>query len=347
MVVASAAKCRMGKPLMQDSMLQAGTEPGLRFACVINGKGGCEERHWEGVAAWRREDGFLWIHLERDTPEAIAWIREQSGLDPLVAQALLDDESRPTIESFDNALLLILRGVNIAEKDEVELVPMHVWIDQHRAITLRDKDHTLTALRDIRIALKTGRGPRKPGSLLVQICEKIVRDVGPSIEEMDGDVEKLEDAMISTASKELRRSLAEIRRRAVHLRRYLGPERDALIRLQTEDTRLLDKQDRLRLRCVIDGLIRYLEDLDALRDRTTILHEDLAAQLSEKIAQTSNRLTAVAALLLPPSLVAGMLGANIAGIPGQESPSAFWELSALILLLMAVQAFILRRIGWL
>jgi zinc transporter len=333
--------------MMKDATLQAGAEPGLRFACVLNGKGGCEERDWQGVAAWRPEDGFLWIHMERDTPEAVAWIREKSDVDPLVAEALLNDESRPTVESFDNALLLILRGVNIAERDEVELVPMHVWIDQYRAITLRDKDHALSALRDIRIALQAGRGPRKPGGLLVQICEKIVRDVAPSIDEMDDDVEKLEDAVIGTASKELRRSLADIRRRAVHLRRYLGPEREALIRLQTEDTRLLDKQNRLRLRCVIDSVIRYLEDLDALRDRTTILHEDLAAQLSEKIAQTSNRLTAVAAMLLPPSLVAGMLGANIAGIPGQENPFAFWELSGLILLLMMVQVFVLRRIGWL
>jgi zinc transporter len=160
--------------MMQDTTLQAGVEPGLRFACVLDGKGGC---------------------------------------------------------SFDNALLLILRGVNIAERDEVELVPMHVWIDQYRAITLRDRDHALSALRDIRIALQAGRGPRKPGGLLVQVCEKIVRDVAPSIEEMDADVEKLEEAVIGTASKELRRSLADIRRRAVHLRRYLGPERAALIRL--------------------------------------------------------------------------------------------------------------------
>ena len=333
--------------MMRDVTLQAGIEPGLRFACVLDGKGGCRECNWQGIAAWRPEDGFLWIHLERDTPEAIAWMHEKSGLDPLVAEALLDDESRPTVETFDSALLLILRGVNIAETDEVELVPMHVWVDQYRAITLRDKAHALSALRDIRIALQAGRGPRKPGSLLVQLCEKIVRDVAPSIDEMDDAVEKLEDAVMGKASRELRRSLAEIRRRAVHLRRYLGPEREALIRLQTEDTRLLDKQNRLRLRCVIDSLIRCLEDLDALRDRSTILHEDLAAQISEKIAQTSNRLTAVAALLLPPSLVAGMLGANIAGIPGQESPLAFWMLALLIVVLMVTQAFVLRRIGWL
>jgi Mg2+ and Co2+ transporter CorA len=42
-----------------------------------------------------------------------------------------------------------------------------------------------------------------------------------------------------------------------------------------------------------------------------------------------------------------MLGANIDGIPGQENPFAFWELSGLIILLMLVQALLLRRIGWL
>lgn len=332
---------------MQKIEMTAGAEPGLRFACALDGSGGCCELDWHGVRTWRAERGFLWIHLERDAPEAIRWITEESGLDPLITQALLDEESRPTIESFDGGLLLVLRGINLAAKDEVELVPIHVWINDHRAITLRDKNHSLSALRDIRIALQLGRGPRKPGQLLVQICEKIVRDCGPGIEEMDEEVEHLEDELIASTSKELRRMLAELRRRAVHLRRYLGPQREALIRLQTEDCRLLDKNDRLRLRCVIDSIIRYLEDMDAIRDRTTILHEDLAAQMSEKIALTSNRLTAVAALLLPPSLVAGMLGANVGGIPGHESPMAFWEMSLVMLVLMLAQGFVLRRIGWL
>ena len=327
--------------------MQAGVEPGLRFACLLNGRGGCTEVDWQGISTWQPEQGFLWIHLERDAPEAVRWIMEESGLEPLVAQALLDEESRPTIESFETALLLVLRGVNLLEKDEIELVPIHIWIDEKRAITLRDRDHALSALRDIRIALQGSRGPRKAGGLLVQICEKIVRDTAPGVEDMDEEVERLEDAMVGSASRELRRSLAELRRRAVHLRRFLGPQREALIRLQTEDTRLLDRNDRMRLRCTIDSVIRYLEDMDALRDRTTILHEDLAAQISEKIAVTSNRLTAVAALLLPPSLVAGMLGANVGGIPGQESSMAFWEMSLVMLALMLAQWLILRLIGWL
>jgi zinc transporter len=336
------------------SIPAAGAEPGLRFACVLNGKGGCDTLDWRGVEQWQPDDGFLWIHLERDTAEAAAWISGPAGLEPIVAEALIAEDSRPTIEAFEHGLFLVLRGVNIAEGEgmdgvggEPDLVPIHIWIDQSRAITLRDKDHALSALRDIRIALQAARGPRTAGGLLVQISEKIVRDLGPSVDRIDEAVELLEERATATRERGIRRALAEIRRRAVHLRRYLGPEREALLRLQTEDTPLLDKRDRLRLRCVIDSLIRYLEDLDALRDRTTILHEEMAALTSERIAQTSNRLTAVAALLLPPSLVAGMLGANIGGIPGRESPIAFWELSILIVVMLVIQALILRRIRWL
>jgi zinc transporter len=326
---------RAGRPALD---LPAGREPGLRFAVVLDGKGGCVELDWQGVAAWQPEHGFLWVHLERDAPEAQAWVMGPSGIDPLISEALVAEDSRPRVEHVDDALLLILRGINLAPGSSLQLVPLHVWITPNRALTLRDKTHALSALRDIRIALKSGRGPRGPGFLLGQIADKMVRDLDPVLEEMEDEVEGLEEEIIGTAMGELRR--------AIHLRRYLGPQRDALYQLRNEDTSILDKRDRMRLRGVIDSLVRHIEDLDAIRDRTSLLHDDLAAMISEKIARTTYRFTAIAGLLLPPSLVAGLLGANIGGIPGQDNPYAFFGLAGLIVFLLSLQALILRRMGW-
>ena len=162
---------------MQDSMLQAGTEPGLRFACVINGRrlrrAPLGRRRSVAPGRWFPLDPSGAGHARGDRLDP-----RGSGLDPLVAQALLDDQIpahhrvvRP------RPLLLVLRGVNIAEKDEGR-AGADARLDRSAPGHLRcATDHSLTALRDIRIALKTGRGPRKPGSLLVQMCEKIVRDV--------------------------------------------------------------------------------------------------------------------------------------------------------------------------
>ncbi|MBX9635667.1 MAG: zinc transporter ZntB [Magnetospirillum sp.] len=329
--------------------IQAGTLPGLRFAALLDRTGGCLDLDWDGIARWRPEDGFLWIHLERDDPHAAAWVREKSGIDPLVALALLADESRPRVEDVDDNLMVVLRGVNVCDDSgEAELVPIHIWAEPNRLISLRDKDHQLSALRAIRLALLNGKGPRTPGGLLAQIAERVVEHLELVIDNMEEQVGVLEDSCIERyADATLRGQLARVRRRAIHLRRYLGPQRDALYRIQHDDATWLSREAKLRLREVTDKVVRHIEDLDALRDRTTVLHEDLSAQISERIASTSNRLTAVAALLLPPSLVAGMLGANVGGIPGHDDPLAFWEMCLITLGLMPFLWVLLKKLKWL
>jgi zinc transporter len=164
---------------------------------------------------------------------------------------------------------------------------------------------------------------------------------------MDDGLERLEDRLYDKDSPALRRELAEIRRNAIHLRRYLGPQREVMVRLQAEPTPLLDRVSRLRLRGVTDRVVRACEDLDAVRDRATILYQDLTAQIQESIARTSYRFTVVAAVLLPPSLVAGILGVNIGGIPGSDDPGAFYELIGILGVLFLIQFIVLKWMKWL
>ncbi len=64
--------------------LKYGAQPGLRFACVLDGKGVCRDLDWRELKRWAVGWGTLWVHLERDDPEAQRWLREESGVDPLL-----------------------------------------------------------------------------------------------------------------------------------------------------------------------------------------------------------------------------------------------------------------------
>lgn len=328
--------------------IKAGLQPGLRFAALLDRNGGCTDLDWDGIARWRPEDGFLWIHLERDDPVSAAWVRDRSGIDPLAALALLADDSRPRVEDMEDDLMVVLRGVNVAESTgEAELVPIHVWAEADRLISLRDTEHQLSALRSIRLALLAGKGPRTPGGLLALIAEKVVEHLELVIDGMEDVVGDLEDACLErNADASLRSHLAQVRRQAIHLRRYLGPQRDALYRIQHDDASWLSRDAKRRMREVTDKVVRHIEDLDALRDRTTVLHEDLSTQIAEKIANTSNRFTVLTALLLPPSLLAGLLGANVGGIPGHDDPWAFWQMCLLTVGLMPILWLLLKRLKW-
>jgi zinc transporter len=329
--------------------LRYGERPGLRFACVLDGRGRARDLSWDELRQWQPGQGVLWIHLERDAPEAQRWLLEESGINPVMCEALLAEESRPRVEDVEDALLAVLRGVNAGTSgpDALDLVPIHLWIDANRVISLRDKDHFLLALRDIREALAAGKGPIGAGDLFVRIAEKLVRDVEPVLAALDDEVDHLDDQLKELDNETARHRLGDQRRRAIHLRRYLAPQREALFRLQVEDMPWLSRRDKIHLREVTDKVLRYVESLDTTRDRTTILHEDLTALVAERISKNSNRLTALAAILLPPSLLAGTLGANVGGIPGSDNPWAFAVVVAVILAIFPIEVWILRRLGWL
>ena len=54
-----------------------------------------------------------WTHVNFSDPRDAAWIRQESGLAPIIAEALLSDESRPRALHQDDGILVILRGVNL------------------------------------------------------------------------------------------------------------------------------------------------------------------------------------------------------------------------------------------
>ncbi len=340
---------RRGARLGDQATLKYGEQPGLRFACLLDGAGGCRDLGWDGIDAWKPEDGALWVHLERDHPDAQAWLRARSSIDRFAVEALLAEETRPRVEDYDgDGVLAILRGVNRAAPSEIlGLVPIHLWIDNQRVISLRDKDHYLMALRDIREALTKGKGPVRVGALFARITEKLVKNLEPVIDELEEFADALDESLLQKPTHECRLKLSELRRQSINLRRYLAPQREALFRIQEEDAAWLHKRDKIRLRETTDKLLRHLENLDSTRDRATILHEDLAAQTAEEHAKASNRLTLVAAVLLPPSLFAGLLGSNVAGIPLHDRPWAFAVVVAVVLALFPLEIWVLRRMKWL
>ncbi|MDM9648196.1 MULTISPECIES: CorA family divalent cation transporter [unclassified Rhizobium] len=335
-------------------MASYGVEPGIRFALLLDGRGGCRQIDMDDVCAWKPGDGVIWLHLERDHPAAAEWVNAKGGFDSFVAEALLEEETRPRVEPVDDGLLIILRGVCATAPDEAEephsgldLVPLHLWVDGDRVVSLRDSGHYITALRDIRAALEKGKGPQRSGDLLALIGEKLVRDLEPVLDGMDEEVDELDEMIFHGEASEVRERLKLLRRRSVQLRRYLAPQRDALNRIEHDDAPWLLERDKLRLREVIDKLMRFIEYLDAIRDRTGILHDDLSTVISERIARNSNRLAALAALLLPPSVVAGLFGMNVGGIPGVNDTWAFIVIVGFVTITSIATLWALRRIGWL
>ena len=119
-----------------------------------------------------------------------------------------------------------------------------------------------------------------------------------------------------------------------------------MTRLALEQASCLLGEHRALLREIGDRTTRLVEDLDAARERAGVVQDELNSLISEEMNRTMYLLTVVAAVLLPPSLITGLLGINVGGIPGTDHPLAFVMVIAVIVVLALVEVLILRRLRW-
>jgi zinc transporter len=318
---------------------------GLVFSYILKGGGG-QHLDWEAVRKWDPTQGVLWLHLDRADEEVKKWLVEESGIDAVSCEALLAEETRPRIVSYPNALLLILRGVNCNPgADPEDMVSIRMWLDEHRIISMRHRK--VMAIDDIYKSIEAGKAPDSVNDFMVMVANRIADRMGDVINDIDDNVDELEDLVLVGESYELRPKLANLRRQTISMRRYISPQRDVLARLQNERISWLNDIDKVRIRETAERTARFVDELDAARDRAAITQEELNNRLSEQMSKTMYILSIVAAIFLPLGLVTGLLGINVGGIPGTENNFAFAFVSIFLVVFALILYLFFKRKRWL
>jgi zinc transporter len=288
--------------------------------------------------AWTNRDSGLWIHINRENAEAQTWLRDQSGLDPLIVQSILAPETRPRFDTVPGGIQVNLRGINMNEGAQPEdMVSIRCYCDGGRLITARLP--RLRAVDDVRASLSEGHGPKTLGQVLTAIGDRLTFRIGDLVLKMDEQVDDMEEMDNPDEGQ-----LGDLRRRILELRRYVAPQREALTRASAQFDDTLDDRAHAQFAEIRERTARLLDDLEVLRDRTQFIREEIADRRNDKMNRAMYSLSLVAGLFLPLGFVTGLLGINVGGMPGVDDRWAFWIVCGLIVLLaVGVFAFFKNR----
>ena len=319
---------------------------GLIHAKLLDGGGGARDLDWMEVGAWAPEQGCLWLHFDYEQEEASRWIGESSGLNDIAINSLLTAETRPRAINRGDNLLLALRGVNLNPGSEPDdMVSVRIWTDGKRLISTRRR--TLQSTQDILGELEEGIGPKTAADLLIASADRIIERMGSTVDNFEERIAEAEERVLAGEIENLRFDLAQLRKQAIVIRRYLAPQREAMNRLFTEPLSWIDEMDRLRLREINDRLIRHIEDIDAVRERAAMTHDEMLSQVSEEMNKRSYIFTLVATVFLPLGFLTGLMGINVGGMPGVEDGEAFWIVVAMCAGITGALAVLFRLKRWL
>jgi len=244
-------------------------------AFLLDKKGSALELTYEELDGIDRIDKILWVHFDYSSKEAIEWIRNKSNIDSVAIDALLTEETRPRTTVLGEALLIALRGVNLNPNSKPEdMISIRLYISPNMIISTRKRN--LLSVTEIIEDLKSGIGPKSSSEFLVQLTLRVTDRMDNVIDEIQDRTDFLEENLIDSTTTELRNEILSIRRETIVLKRYLTPQKEALVKLYNEKIPWIDEYQRIELRETNDQLMRHIEELDTIRDKVILIQEELS-----------------------------------------------------------------------
>jgi zinc transporter len=303
-------------------------------ALLLDGSGGAKELSDEEVRNWSPDDGLLWVDCDQNNAAVKEWLTRQADVSQNARNILLAGETRPRSVDEGDGLLVILRGINMnpgAVPDD--MVAVRMCLQERRIITAHRRK--LLSIQDVIESLVAGAGPKTVGEFLIALTVNLGRRISAAIENIENLVDEQEAEVAQGDIGELRAALGVVRRQAAAIRRHLAPQRDTLDRIVRAHAGLLTDRETFDLREEGDQLTRYVEDLDLARENALVTQEELMNRVAQEQNARVYLLSVISAIFLPLTFVTGLLGMNVAGLPGVDNSSGFM-ISALIMLLLAV-----------
>lgn len=300
----------------------------------------------ESISLELENDGLTWVHLDSTHPATAFWLKEEvSYLDQIIFDALLASEARPRLVEFDEGSLIILRGVNLNNNYRPEdMASIRLWIDDKRIISIQARN--VKAIYNVENEIKSGKKVKTAGEFLTILCRELSECLEPFLEDLSDFTNEIEGKILDSHGADLRVDTIKIRKQAIMFKRHIAPQRDVLDQLVLCNQAWLNDLDRRHFHEGFNHLTRYVEDLDEIRERSQIVHDELTNSITERVNKNMYVLSVIASVFLPLTFMTGLFGMNVGGIPGNVYENAFCIITGFMVLIAGFQMFLFKKKKW-
>lgn len=290
---------------------------------------------------------FAWIGLHDPTPEEFASVTAEFQLHELLVEDALKAHQRAKIEQYRNVWFVVLKTAGYQNPDEVVVGEIQFIIGPSFLITIRHGN--ATPLTDLRAHLERDHRLLElgPPAVLYAVADRVVDDYVLVIEELEADVDEAEAAVFSDERLNPAERIFGLKRQVLELLRNVMPMSEVVADLERADALMHDSPLPPYFRDVHDHLQRVLGRLELVRDLLTDALNANLAQVSVRQNNDMRTISAWAAIIAAPTMLAGVWGMNFTHMPELDWSVGYPVAVGSMLVVVALLWRRFKRSGWL
>lgn len=300
-----------------------------------------------------KQKNLTWINIDKLDDEVIEYLKENYNFHQLDYEDLQGEVQTPKIDVYKNYLFLVFHFPQWNQlTKKIKSHEVDVFIGEDYLITIqhtRSKEMKNFFYRCIKNKkVKADWMQRGPGYLLYRITESLFRNSQPILDIIGKQMSDLENEIYS-GEQDIKtiRELAIHRRNILQIRRILDPQRYLISNLSHIRKPFLDEGLVIYFDNVNDYLSKIWSITDTYRDTIDGLHVTVESLINHRTNKVISALTVISVSLLPLTLLSGIYGMNIIGLPHAQNPFWVWMMFVGLLAVILLVVAVMKKKKWL
>jgi magnesium transporter len=282
------------------------------------------------------------------------------ALEQLLRPAEVDGgDVRPTIASHGDYIFSVLLVAVAAKERRVFYQEVDFVLTQDRIVTVRKTPpgHEPFDPAPIRAECEARSGEVPPGTIAYFVVDEVAERYLDLLDNVDDRIDALEGRLEEMPPEDARGRISEVRRDLLHIRRTLGPTRDAVRevvdgRVDVDRRRffgreIFPREVELQFASVYDKFLRASEAIEYARELLAAVRDYQQARVSIDQNNVTKTLTAIASIVLLPTFIVGVYGQNFDHMPELQWRLGYAYSWAVIVVVTIAQMVYFRRKRWL
>ncbi|NQW61881.1 MAG: hypothetical protein HQ461_03545 [Deltaproteobacteria bacterium] len=312
------------------------------------------------IAALPAVKALVWLnidgsHVPKETPcdaehDWLTMLAEVFGFHELAVEDVRNRRQRAKLDRFNDGsctphLFVVVRIPDANHPGETE--QLSLFLRDNLVVTVQEApggDCFTKRMQGIEAA--SLRGELTAGLLAAELLDAAVMDYMAHLPGPEEEIEKLRARAGKSATDGLIADLHGFRGEALHLLRDIKPLEDVLSHLASVEDDFVSPAARAKFKDALDHQQRAVDTLNHLADESKELMNLTLAMASHKMNEVMQVLTIVSALLIPPTLIAGVYGMNFQHMPELGWQHGYLFAIGLMLLLAGIQIWLFVQNGW-
>lgn len=287
---------------------------------------------------------WSWLHINLADQRCRGWLPALAGVPKLDLDFLLTSDDVQQLAATDESVRGIVFDTIYTFDGKSEDFGFLRFVMTDRLL-VTGRRQAMQSAEMVRRQVEAGRRFASPVDLMRAIVDEIGNGIDAIVDALAGEIDAIEDSLLRDRMEDERKRLGRVRLMTVRIHRRLNGLRSLFRRMAADHSAGMAEKLRGDAGHFVQRFDEIDHDVVELRDRARLLQDEITIKLAEQTNRNLHILSVVTALLLPPTLVTGLFGMNVEGLPFTGSAQGFWWVAAVALGVAGIAAWILGLMG--